>query len=64
MTRPLKKNGMAELGSLMRRTKAQYALGRITEGDMRDILSHARAIEARITSMREEDERGREVQIG
>ena len=64
MTRPLKVNGMRELGSLMRRTKAQFALSRISEMDMKAILEHARAIEARITSMREEDETGKEVQVG
>lgn len=64
MTRPLKVKGLDELHRLARRAKTQFALGRISEPDLRYLLEHAKAIEARIVGMREEDESGKEVQIG
>lgn len=64
MTRPLKVNGLKELRALARRAKAQFALGRISEPDLKFLLDHAKSMEARIVEMREEDETGKEVQVG
>jgi hypothetical protein len=64
MTRPLKVNGLVELGRLTRRLKHQFALQRIGEDDFKYLLQRTKELEARIVVMREEDETGEEVNVG
>lgn len=61
MARPLKDAGMREVGSLRRRTRRQLALGRILPHDAAYITGRLDEIEARIVSMHEVDEYGKEV---
>lgn len=62
MARPLKDAGMREVAALRRRVGRQLALGRILPADAAYIDSRLKEVEARIVSMREEDEYGKEVQ--
>lgn len=63
MARPLKDVGLREVGSLRRRTRRQLALGRILPHDASYIDARLNEIEARIVSMHEEDEYGKEVDV-
>jgi hypothetical protein len=64
LTRPLKVNGLDELGRLTRRLKHQFALRRIGEDDFKYLLQRSKEMEARIVAMPEEDETGEEVNVG
>lgn len=60
MTRPMKDLGMSELHQLQRRLRRQYAAKRIGQADFKFINERLDEIEARVVSMRELDEYGRE----
>lgn len=62
MARPLKDAGIRECDSLRRRTRRQLALGRILPHDAAYITTRLDEIEARIVSMHEEDEYGKEAE--
>lgn len=59
--RSLKDVGMAEVAALRRRARRQLALGRALPEDVRYIVERLDQIEARIVSMQEFDEYGKEV---
>lgn len=61
MARPLKDAGLREAAALRRRTGRQLALGRILPQDAEYIDTRLKEVEARIVSMHEEDEYGKEV---
>lgn len=61
MARPLKDAGLREVATLRRRTGRQLALGRILPEDAAYIRVRCDEIEARIVSMIEHDEYGKEV---
>jgi hypothetical protein len=58
--RPLKDAGMAEVESLRRRTRRLLGLGRVLPGDADFIVLRLNEIEARIVSMHETNEYGKE----
>lgn len=58
--RPLKDAGLAEVGALRRRTRRALAMERIFPADAEYITVRLDEIEARIVSMQEFNEYGRE----
>lgn len=58
--RPLKDAGIQEVQQLRRRTRRQLAMGRINRPDFDFIDKRLDEIEARIVSMQETDEYGKE----
>lgn len=60
MARTLKTKGLEELRALRNRARRQQGLGRIGAADAEFIVSHLNAVEARIISMRENNENGKE----
>lgn len=58
--RPLKDAGLAEVQALRRRTRRQHAMSRIAAADFEYIDSRLDEVEARIVSMQEFDEYGKE----
>jgi hypothetical protein len=58
--RPLKDAGLAEVQALRRRTRRQHAMNRIGRADFEYIDSRLDEVEARIVSMQEFDEYGKE----
>ena len=58
--RPLKDAGLAEVQALRRRTRRQHAMGRIGKADFEFIDSRLDEVEARIVSMQEFNEYGKE----
>lgn len=60
MARPLKDAGLREVQALRRRTGRQLALGRILPEDAEYIERRLKEVEARIVSMMELDEYGKE----
>jgi hypothetical protein len=59
--RPLKTQGLAELQDLRSRARRQLAMGRITKEDWEYIDNRLDQVEARIVSMQEFNEHGKEV---
>ena len=60
--RALKRVGLTEVGRLRRRTRRLLAMGRVMPADAEYIVERLDEIEARIVSMHEEDEFGKEVE--
>ncbi len=58
--RPLKSAGVGEVRALRSRTRRLLALGRVLPADAAYIVERCDEIEARIVSMHEEDEYGKE----
>lgn len=58
--RPLKDAGLAEVQALRRRTRRQLAMGRIGKADFEYIDTRLDEVEAKIVSMQEFDEYGKE----
>jgi hypothetical protein len=59
--RPLKDVGLDDVASLRRRTRRALAMGRILPADAEYITTRLDEVEARIVSMHETDEYGKEV---
>lgn len=58
--RPLKDVGVSEVAALRRRVRRLLAMGRVFPADANYIVSRLDEIEARIVSMTETDENGKE----
>lgn len=61
MMRPLQVVGVAEVARLRRRVRRLLALGRVLPTDAAYIVERLDQIEARIVTMHEEDEYGKEI---
>ena len=59
--RPMKARGLADVKATLKRVRQLRALGRVDAPDAEFIIDHLQEVEARIISMREEDERGEAV---